>query len=365
MSGVYISWPFCPHKCSFCNFASGVFARSLEAEYADALLGELRAQPWPWAPDTIYFGGGTPAMMDTGHLRQILGTIPAAPWREVTIEALPGHVTAGHAIAWNDTGVNRVSFGVQSFVPAELDQTGRRHTPEDIEKDFATVRRHGIQNLSLDLIAGLPYQTVSTWSESLDWIAKLRPQHVSVYLLEVDDESRLGAEILNGGSRYGATAIPGDSLQAELYHIAVERLAALGFHQYEISNFAQSGFESIHNSKYWRREPYLGFGADAHSFDGVSRWCNVETPGEYVQAHRQGSPVKLAPIPSRPEEERFYLGLRMLHGIRPSAEDADLYRQEISKLLDLGLLERDEDTLKLSQRGVLLSNEVFQEFIRT
>lgn len=352
MSGVYVSWPFCPHKCSFCNFASGVFPKELEAEYGHAVVRHLQQQEWPWTPDTVYFGGGTPSMMDPAMLRAILDAIPGRPWREATVEALPGRLTS--VSEWQ--GINRVSLGVQSFVPEELDQTGRRHTAEEVAAGIRMLRDAGIRNICLDLIAGLPHQTAGSWNRSLDWVGRLEPEHVSIYLLEVDEDSRLGLEVLQGGSRYGAPHVPDESLQADLYEIAVERLAGLGLRRYEISNFARPGFESIHNSKYWRLEPYLGFGADAHSFDGRRRWTHAETPGEYVSDAR---PVQVEN--ARLEEERFYLGLRMLEGI-PEAPGG--YDAEIASLVDRGLLERSDHRLRLSSKGVLLSNEVFQEFVR-
>lgn len=358
MSGVYISWPFCPHKCTFCNFASNVFPRGLEQEYAKVLAEELRSQHWPWIPGTVYFGGGTPSMMETAVLEDLLAAIPGKPWKEATLEALPGHVTLAQASRWRRAGIDRVSFGVQSFVPEEVGGTGRRHSAEDVERDFNVMRAAGIGNLCLDLIAGLPHQTPASWTASLDWVERLQPKHVSVYLLEVDEDSRLGLEVLQGGSRYGAAHVPDDSVQADLYETAVERLDAMGLKRYEISNFARPGFESLHNSKYWKLAPYLGFGADAHSFDGVTRWSSVESPQEYVA----GASTRIDEKPARLDEERFFLGLRLLEGVAAGSNE---FAAEIESLRVKGLLETHAGRLRLTSRGVLLSNEVFQEFIRT
>jgi Coproporphyrinogen III oxidase and related Fe-S oxidoreductases len=270
MSGVYISFPFCAQKCSFCNFASGVFPREMEAAYCAALESEIAAHTWQWTPDTVYLGGGTPSQMDTAALSSLLDRIPGRPWKEATIEALPGTFTSATVQAWRAAGINRVSIGVQSFVNREVAHTGRRHDAEQIAADCALLRGAGIENISLDLIAGLPWQTPETWAESLDWIARIDPPHVSVYILEIDEDSRLGLEILQGGSKYGASGTPKEDVVAGLYETAVERLAAMGLHRYEISNFARPGFESRHNMKYWKLEPYAGFGADAHSFDGAA-----------------------------------------------------------------------------------------------
>ena len=215
----------------------------------------------------------------------MLAAVPGRPWKEATLEAAPGTITPEKAAVWQASGINRVSLGVQSFVQEEIAATGRKHTAEIVVSDIEMLRQAGIANYNIDLIAGLARQTMASWRESLDWIERLAPPHVSVYMLEVDDDSRLGREKLLGGVRYGAETTPSESETAEMYEFAVERLEALGIRRYEISNFARPGFESIHNLKYWRFEPYVGFGADAHSFDGAWRWQNVESPAEYVE-HR-------------------------------------------------------------------------------
>jgi len=282
VAGVYLSYPFCAQKCTYCNFASGVFPRELEARYLEALAAEIRAHRWEWRPETVYLGGGTPGNMDLDALRSLLALVPGRPWIEATIEAAPGAITAEKARAWGAAGINRVSLGVQSFVSAEIRRTGRRHTAEIVARDIETLRAAGIANYNIDLIAGLSGQTEASWRESLDWIERLAPPHVSVYMLEVDEDSRLGREMLRGGARYGAADTADDDRIAAFYEIAVERLAAMGIARYEISNFARPGFQSRHNLKYWKLEPYAGFGADAHSFDGRVRSANAESVEEYV-----------------------------------------------------------------------------------
>ncbi len=314
MPGVYISYPFCSQKCTFCNFASGVLPRELEESYLPALQAEIAAHEWQWTPDTVYLGGGTPSRMDLGALDRILDTVPGRPWIEATIEAAPGSITADAAAAWRKAGLNRVSLGVQSFVARELARTGRKHRAETVAADVATLRAAGIANHNIDLIAGLPGQTRESWNESLDWIERLAPAHVSVYMLEVDQDSRLGLEILNNGSRYGASDAPTDDLTVELYEAAVDRLQVMGIERYEISNFARPGFESAHNLKYWRLQPYVGFGADAHSFDGADpvakcRGCRGLRPprrcrdsrarGEHLRESRRGAVLRGAPPDAR------------------------------------------------------------------
>ena len=359
MPGVYISYPFCAQKCTFCNFASGVFPRGLEEKYRESLRREIRGYVWAWLPKTVYVGGGTPSLLDPEELAAILSLVPGEPWQEATLEVAPGSVTAGRAYAWRQCGINRVSLGVQSFVQKEIVRTGRKHTSGIVESEIRILREAGISNINIDLIAGLSAQTEAGWRESLDWVDRLAPEHVSVYMLEVDEDSRLGKEKLLGGMRYGAMDTPSEDLTADLYEIAVGRLAEMGIARYEISNFARPGMESRHNLKYWRLEPYAGFGADAHSFDGTLRWQNVESPREYAER----AEPRLETVMARCDEERFFVGLRLTGGIRPAPREWQRFAEPIRRFLDAGLLETEDGVLRLTSRGVLLSNEVFQEFV--
>ncbi len=359
MAGVYISWPFCAQKCTYCNFASGVFPRELENRYLQRLLREIQAVEWPWQPETVYLGGGTPGSMQSAALSQVLTAIPGRPWKEATLEAAPGLITAAQVDAWAEAGITRVSLGVQSFVDAELRRTGRKHDAKAVDADVSLLRGHGIQEINIDLIAGLPGQTRDGWLESLQWVERLTPPHVSVYMLEVDDDSRLGHELLAGGQRYGALDVPTEDEIADFYELAAERLGALGLKRYEISNFALPGRESLHNLKYWKLEPYFGFGADAHSFDGSRRWQNVETPLDYAASESPRAEVTEA----RNDEERFFVGLRLLEGVEVRPEDWKSRGDQIRRLIESGLLEREGERIRLTPRGVMLSNEVFEEFI--
>jgi oxygen-independent coproporphyrinogen-3 oxidase len=431
--GVYLAYPFCAQKCTFCNFASAVFPRELEARYIGALKAEVRGHAWQWKPETVYWGGGTPGNLDTGELREVVETIPGQPWLEATIEAAPGGLTAQKARAWAACGINRVSLGVQSFVEKEIRRSGRKHSAQTVAEELRLLESAGIRNCNIDLIAGLSGQTEASWRESLDWIERLAPPHVSVYMLEVDEDSRLGAEMLRGGARYGAAETPAEDQVVDFYEMAVERLAALGIPRYEISNFARPGFESRHNLKYWKMEPYEGFGADAHSFDGRVRRQNPETVEEYVEgmenltdenvceagestnrsltvaareasewtdrsltvaardgsvaareasewtdrsltvAARDGSVAareasestdrSLTVAAREASEERFFLGLRLTAGIRPAPGEWLRFARPIRRFLDAGLLETEGGVIRLTSRGVLFSNEVFQEFI--
>jgi oxygen-independent coproporphyrinogen-3 oxidase len=355
MPGVYISYPFCAQKCTYCNFASGVFPKELEPQYQAKLRESLRQTTWPWTPQTVYLGGGTPSLWPLEDLAETLATIPGAPWREATLECAPGSLSPEKVIAWRNAGINRVSLGVQSFVEKELRRTGRKHDAEIVRRDVALLRNEGIPNINIDLIAGLAGQDEASWRVSLDALADLNPPHASVYILEVDEDSRLGAEVLLNGQRYGATDIPSDTQQVEFYQQAVERLAAMGLGRYEISNFARPGFESLHNLKYWRLEEYLGFGADAHSSSGGWRWSNPESPADYVAAGE----AQLDRLPADPARERYWVGLRLLSGI----EDAGLFPQEVADLVGQGLLEKRGGRLRLTPQAVVFSNEVFEKFI--
>lgn len=363
MPGIYISYPFCAQKCTYCNFASGVFPEQLASDYLEVLRAEIAAHPWSWQPETVYLGGGTPSQLAPEALEQLLSTLPGRPWLEATLEAAPGGLTPERAAAWRQAGINRVSFGVQSFVQREIARSGRKHTAEIVAAEVTMLRDAGIEEINLDLIAGLSGQTEASWRQSLDWIERLAPPHVSIYMLEVDEDSRLGQEILLGGKRYGASDVPSDAEIVAFYEVAVERLERMGVRRYEISNFARRGSESRHNLKYWRLEPYIGFGADAHSMDGGLRWQNVESAAEYVARWREGRSVRAESVEARPEEERFFVGLRLSEGIELRPEDRSRFEEPIRRFLDAGLLEESGARLRLTPQGVVFSNEVFQEFV--
>jgi oxygen-independent coproporphyrinogen-3 oxidase len=365
MPGVYISLPFCSQKCTYCNFASGVFPQTLLGEYLTALCTEIRAHQWRWRPETLYLGGGTPSNIEQHNLERLLAAIPGRPWAEATLEATPGTINREKALFWRRLGINRVSLGVQSFVRREIVRTGRKHTAETVSDEVALLRGTGIDNFNIDLIAGLPGQTLASWRKSLEWVERLQAPHVSVYMLEIDEDSRLGREILRGGSRYGAGDVPSEEMTADLYETAVERLAGVGIHRYEISNFAQPGWESRHNLKYWRLEPYVGFGSDAHSFDGETRSQNVESPAEYVARFDRGESPREQSSQADGAEEHFFVGLRLRDGIRPRTGEWLRFDAPIRRFLSEGLLETDGETLRLTARGVLLSNEILQEFVNS
>ncbi|MGC1911027.1 MAG: radical SAM family heme chaperone HemW [Candidatus Acidiferrales bacterium] len=383
--GIYIQVPFCQTKCTYCNFHTGVVSPSLYQPYADAVRREIAAtEDFCGAPaDTVYFGGGTPSLLSPVALAQILDALRArfqlpgaSEPAEITLEADPETIHAENSTAWRAGSFNRVSLGAQSFSDAELSASGRLHRRADIGQAVATLRAAGIDNIALDLIAGLPHQTADSWQDSLAQLLEIRPEHVSIYMLEIDEGSRLGRESLAGGARYSAAAIPPDDDIADFYESAGARLAAAGYEHYEISNWALPGRRSRHNLKYWRREPYLGLGAGAHSFDGVSRWANVHDSGQYVSAIQQGTSPREnieAVTAAQALDEEFFLGLRQLDGIDlariesayASAEPARLaaLTKRIFSLRDTGLVSLDGPRLRLSPERLTVSSEVLGELL--
>jgi oxygen-independent coproporphyrinogen-3 oxidase len=396
--GIYVQVPFCQTKCTYCNFHTGVVASSRFAPYVEAVCREIRehrelltaagvgwgggivekahSQDWlchEAVVDTVYIGGGTPSLLDTAHLQDILDAIRATfsgEIAEVTLEADPETIEAGKAAAWVRAGINRVSFGLQSFSDKELVAAGRMHRRADIYRAVPILREAGIRNISFDLIAGLPHQTKESWRQSLDELAVLAPEHVSVYLLEIDEGSRLGKELLQGGRKYSAGAVPSEDEMAEFYETAQEALGAAGYHHYEISNWAKPGFESRHNLKYWRREPYLGFGAGAHSFSGTERWANAHDAAAYVTAVQGGRlPLEQHETLTAESalEEELFLGLRQLDGIdigRIEREYGVTLRARFDPLASAGLVERDGNMVRLAPERLSVSNEVFVELMR-
>lgn len=373
--GIYIQVPFCQTKCTYCNFHTGVFSKSLYQPYVEALCREIaaRGKQFDQSIDTVYIGGGTPSLLDPVHLARLTETLGAAfscSLEESTLEADPETVTSEKAQAWRNAGLNRVSLGAQSFEDKELTAAGRMHRRADISQAVACLRAAGFGNLSLDLIAGLPYQTEESWNGSLGELIHLRPEHVSVYLLEIDEGSRLGREVLASGSRYSAGELPDDDTMAAFYETACKHLGTAGYDHYEISNWALPGYRSRHNLKYWRREPYLGIGAGAHSFDGTKRWANPHDPAQYVAAMGQGLPIPEQEeilTPASALDEELFLGLRLLDGIdigRIERQYGVALRPRIGNLLNDGLVEMDGPRLRLAPSRIAVSNEVFVELLQ-
>lgn len=379
--GIYIQVPFCQTKCTYCNFHTGVVSRDRHQPYAEAVCREIaKSAGASRAPvDTVYVGGGTPSLLDPAHLAKIMETLRSlfvTEPLEATLEADPETITSEKASAWVAAGFNRISLGSQSFDDRELKAAGRMHRRDDIFRAIESLHAAGIHNISMDLIAGLPHQTPESWEKSVDELLRVRPEHVSVYMLEIDEGSRLGRESLAGGSRYSARAIPDDDTIADFYESARQRLASAGYEHYEISNWGLPGYRSRHNLKYWRREPYLGFGAGAHSFDGMMRWANAHDPARYVACMEQGSSPgeQFEGItPFQALDEEFFVGLRLLEGIDLARIEHELapelparmatLRERIGRLESLGFIERDGTRIRLAPDRLTVSNEVFVQLL--
>jgi oxygen-independent coproporphyrinogen-3 oxidase len=332
------------------------------------------------AVDSIYLGGGTPGLLEQGQLASLLSVVrndfDVILDAEITLETSPENVTPSMATAWARCGVNRVSIGVQSMVETELRAVGRRHGAATVTGAFQNLREAGIGNISVDLIAGLPHQTQESWQESLEQLVALGPQHFSVYMLEVDENSRLGSQLLRQGSRYGAGKVPSEEIIIVLFRRAMETLGRAGFVHYEISNYALPGKQSVHNEKYWTGAPFYGFGLDAHSDYGDRRRSNTDSLPVYLEKMGQ----ELAPVADETRltdrhrlEERFFLGLRRRDGITLSQIDqqfgvrtAEQFSESIQRFLSAGWLvaEAEGDRLRLTDEGILFSNEVFAGFIQ-
>lgn len=387
--GIYISIPFCRAKCSFCNFASGVSSPAAVSAYVSQLCAEIDRAPvtarglnahLPRAVDTIYFGGGTPTLLGPLQLETIFAALrrnfDIAAGAEITLEAAPGQIGEPLLAAALEAGVNRISLGVQSFVDGESAAVGRVHTERTCVDEVVRLQRAGVSELGIDLIAGLPYQTAATWQHSLEVATSIGLTHLSVYMLEVDEDSRLGREVIAGGRRFHAHATPADDLSAELYENACSWLPARAFRQYEISNFAPGSargnhHRSRHNRKYWTRAPYLGFGLDAHSMlhrdTGSIRFANPDELNLYALG---GAATSTDVGIAEAFEETLFLGLRLNEGVSLSSLRSDFPAWLVSPAIDAatelirdGLLIQQEDRLQLTLRGRMISNDVFTHLL--
>jgi oxygen-independent coproporphyrinogen III oxidase len=372
MLGLYVHIPFCSSICNYCNFNRGLFDAGLKDRYVAALEREIRGAASGEAADTIFFGGGTPSLLDPAEIGRIVAAcrdsfaMPADA--EVTLETNPETSSAARMEQFRAAGVNRISFGVQSFREAELRRLGRVHSVERARAALGEARAAGFDNVSLDLMMWLPQQTVQAWGESVDALIALRPEHASLYLLELYPNAPLKEEM----ARAGWSLAP-DEDAAAMYLSGLARLDEAGYRQYEISNVALPGRHSRHNLKYWRDGAWLGFGCGAHSTrDGV-RWKNVSSTEEYVQ--RVGAGVSLiverrALTADERLEEAFFTGLRLVDGVDIRAIGArygvDVWRRfgtALQPFVDEGLLVRDGSRLRLTREGMLVANEIMAVFV--
>ena len=377
-AGIYIHIPFCRSRCSYCDFATGIFESTLSERYVKALVKEILC--WheiesPEPVDTLYFGGGTPSLLAAAQLQEILEAIRARfsissdTAVEVTMEMNPGTVTPSLLQEFRQLGINRASFGAQSFDDRELARLGRSHTAAETRCTFEYLRNAGFDNVSFDLIAGLPGQSLEGWERNLDEALALGPEHLSFYLLEVHQGTPLAEHI-----KRGIQPQPDDDLAARMYELMLDRSVLNGYQHYEISNLSLSGFQSRHNTKYWTGAPYYGFGCSAHSYDGsLRRWSNERDVTRYIDmVQRDVNPVVEETNLTKEQaiSESIFLGLRLMRGIdlkrhhlQFGADIRDSHGTELTRFHDAGLIVYDGDLLRLTRSGMLLSNEVFSAFV--
>ncbi len=393
-AGVYLHIPFCKSRCSYCDFATDVYRDNDAVErYVNALVNEMTeggnptgrkgahdysystsrtlatARVSALSADTIYFGGGTPSLLAPKQLEQILETVTSkfdiSSNAEITMEMNPATVTPDTLREYRSLGVNRASFGVQTFDDHALKLLARGHDANDARTTFTMLREAGFDNVSFDLIAGLPGQTLDDWERNLSQAVAMSPEHLSLYLLEIHEGTPLAEQV-----RSGRQPTPDDDLAAAMYEMMLDRLAAAGYEQYEISNFCRPGFESRHNTKYWRLEPVFGFGVSAHSFDGVERFANVRDTADYVSKILDSGSAEVSRERIDAASEFIFLGLRLNVGVsfdeyeqNFGADLRTIYAEKLAELSEKELVTLSSHHVALTRKGMLFSNEVFTEFV--
>jgi oxygen-independent coproporphyrinogen-3 oxidase len=378
MLGLYLHVPFCSAICNYCNFNRGLFDADLKARYVEALISEINQAGKAGtaggadAADTIFFGGGTPSLLEPDEIARIIAACESAfdvaADREITLEANPESVTEARLAAYRRAGVNRLSYGVQSFREDELRRLSRLHSADRARAAFGEARAAGFDNVSLDLMMWLPEQRVSDWLESIDAAIALGPEHLSLYMLEVYPNAPLKEEM----ARARWSQAPDDDVAA-MYLAAMERLDAGGYGQYEISNVARPGRRSRHNLKYWQDGEWLGFGCGAHSTRGGVRWKNISSTQEYIDQAGRGGPLAVDVRQLSPDErlgDALFTGLRLVDGIDANAIQTrygiDVWRRfgaDLEPFLEAGCLKRDGSRLSLTRQGMLLAHEVMSVFV--
>ena len=373
--GIYVHIPFCQAKCSYCGFVSQVGNEKMQQEYVAALCREITAAGGDFSAfsvDSLFFGGGTPTVLSTDALALILQTIRGnfrlSDDAEISIEANPGTVTAESLATLRRQGFNRLSLGVQSFDDKVLATIGRVHRAEEAESAFRLARQAGFANIGLDLIYGLPQQTLTNWQATLERAIALNPDHLSAYGLKLEDGTPLAAAVAGG-----SLPLPSEEDEEAMYDVLNEFLPLQGYQRYEIANYARSGRQCRHNLKYWRSLPFRGFGLAAHSFDGTQRFANTADLGEYIEWSQAGLGVET--VRESLDEavvigEYVFTALRLTEGMRFDEfqqrfgqDFRQLFAEPLARLNKMGLLEKTEQAVFLTPRGMKFGNQVFGEFL--
>ena len=361
--GVYVHIPFCEQRCYYCAFTVAVAPERTYEPYVRRLLHEIELSEFRQEPETIFFGGGTPSIINGELIENIIAAFPRGA-AEISIEVNPGTLDDEKIERYSSAGVNRISLGAQSFHDEDLKNAGRLHNAVDVLHDIDRLRQRGFRNISIDLIAGLPNQRREVWNKNLDYIERLLPEHISIYMLDVEERSAWGQH---------RNDVPGDDVFATFYMDAAERLAKAGYIHYEISNWARPGFECRHNLKYWTGVPYRGFGVSAHSFSGSHRYWNTTSLAEYARMLDAGK----LPISGQEQltremrlEEAFLIGLRRTSGLDIWTVAADLeieypqgWFERVCELEDAGWVQFDGKYVRLTTAGCLLANGVTEELL--
>lgn len=381
--GIYLHFPFCVKKCSYCDFLSGPADSGTKRAYADALCREIYSFGREYGMretlsrdgkipvDTIFLGGGTPSVMDPEDLSRVMETVfkvfDVLPGVEISMEMNPGTFRE-EMLAFVKKYINRVSLGLQSADDRELQMLGRIHTYSEFESCYGTLRDAGISNINVDLMSAIPGQTLASWERSLDRVLRLRPEHMSCYSLIVEEGTPFYALYEDG-----RLVLPGEDEEREMYYLTERLMNAHGYHRYEISNYARPGRECLHNVRYWRRSPYIGFGIGAASLLDETRWSNTRDLQRYLSGSGSFPDIREEVqnlSVSEQMEEFMFLGLRMMEGVS-GADFAEAFGCELDsvfgavcvRLISEGLLVREGDRYKLTSRGIDVSNSVLAEFL--
>jgi oxygen-independent coproporphyrinogen III oxidase len=375
-NGIYIHIPFCLSRCHYCHFPTQLWREDLAEKYVHAvaqeIFGFVKTNACENKVDSIYFGGGTPSLLSSRQINKIVDVcrngFTIAVDCEISLEANPDTITESKASAWREIGINRISLGAQSFSDQELVAAGRIHSAAQIEVSFRLLSQGGFKNINLDLMLGLPRQTERQWRLNLETAESLSPEHLSIYMLDLE-----GAEPLYQSVKKGTAGVPDEDSVADWYLISLDRMSKASYVQYEISNFAMPGFQCRHNLKYWLRSPVLGFGLGSHSHDGEYRYANHADMNAYFKSLEEGiSPIEWRRQIGETEalQETLFLGLRLCKGIDwdqleytfPLSK-TEGYKKVLQEMQSQGLVEWRGVNVHLTRSGMLLSNELFQRFV--
>ena len=374
--GIYVHIPFCMKKCFYCDFVSYCNKENLVDEYIECLKKEIKSKKnkSKFGIDTIYIGGGTPSFINENHIKDIIYILKESfdidKETEITIEVNPGTVNENKLEIYKEVGINRLSMGLQSTNNELLEMLGRIHTYEQFLESYNMAKNIGFKNINVDLMIGLPNQKLEEVNDSVKKVINLKPNHISVYSLILEEGTKIAKKI-----KKGELSLPKDELEREMYWNVKNQLQDNGYNHYEISNFAKKGFESKHNMNCWNQKEYLGFGAAAHSYFKSIRYSNIENIEEYIKNIKNNEFEKNKEIHEiqtidEAKKEYMLLGLRKIEGVNITEfknkfidNPLYLFRKELSKLVEEELIEIDINTIKLTNKGIDLANIVWEEFV--